>query len=252
MKKYINWEPKKDIYLKEGEVSLHETIHKTWYDNKNFSSKQNRIDYILRAEKEIDSSISGNVLDIGCGNGYSSIFIAKNRNINQVHSLECDINAVDKLIRGNFQYNNIPEDKYELVLGSFNDIKNKNYYNFVISLGAIHHSGNLFQTMKEINSSLLYGGYFIAHEPYMDSLTSNAVYLDKEDNIKNVQGLVNIKESERDDHFFRQCEYLTAFHHSGFEIVRWIELDDPNKKIKNAIMILKKQNYKHIPHCWFK
>ena len=251
MKDYINWFPEKDIFLKKGEVELHEKIHGIWHNQNNIYSKPKKIDLILQAEKGLDKKISGNVLDIGCSNGYSSVYIVKNRNIDQVHSLECNINCVNLLIRSNYQYHNIPEEKYELILGSFNEIHYKNYYDFVISLGAIHHSGNLLKTMTEINSCLKVGGYFIANEPYMNDFTSNQIYIEKEEIFKNVQGLVNTKESERDDHFFRKCEYLTAFYHSGFEIIKFIKIDTNPKNIRNSLIVLKKVQINKITHKWY-
>lgn len=250
MKKIINWFPEDDPYTKKGEIKLHTDLHKIKYEKKDFSSRNDRIQYIELAEKIISEDIEGNVLDIGCGNGYSSVYFSKNRNC-KIHAMECNPSAVKLLINENFKRNNISKDKYELILGSFNDIKWKNYFKWVISLGAIHHSQNLIKTTKSIFSSLKPGGYFIAHEPYMDSYTPNSHYIKKEKQFKNVQGLINIQESKRDDHFFRECEYLTAFHHSGFNIKEFKQVKPGD--IKNALIILQKPktNTNSIPHSWY-
>ena len=248
-KKFINWDPEKDIYTKKGEIETHIAVH----SKKNVSgSNQPRLQYLKEAEKLIGKKITGMVLDIGCGNGYSSVEIAKTRNIKQVHALECTLPAVDKLIRKNFENNNIAPEKYELILGSFNDIKYKQYYDCIISLGAIHHSGNLIRTMKSLYQSLKPNGFIIAQEPYMDSSTPNSVYIQKEKVIKKVQGVVEVKEFERDDHFFRECEYLTAFYHSGFDVI-FKKVKSGNPKIYNALIILSKpdDNPQKIPHAWF-
>ena len=167
MKSYIDWQPEEDRYLRSGERILHEQIHDIKYSHQNFMARQDRLEYLQVGEEIAGRLISGTVLDIGCGNGYSSVHLCKTRDIEQVHAMECDVPAVDKLIRANFNNNNIPEELYELILGSFNKIPNKNYYDFVISLGSIHHSSNLLVTMREVYDCLKPGGFFIAHEPYL-------------------------------------------------------------------------------------
>ena len=250
MKKIINWFPENDLYTKKGEIKLHTDLHKIKYEKKDFAPRNDRIQYMELAEKIIGNNIEGNVLDIGCGNGYSSIYFSKNRDC-KMHAMECNPSAINLLINENFINNNIPESKYELILGSFNDIRLKNYFKWVISLGAIHHSQNLIKTIKSIFSSLEPGGYFISHEPYMDSYTPNSHYIKKEKTFKKVQGLIDIQESERDDHFFRECEYLTAFHHVGFNIKEFKQVK--NGDIKNALIILQKPNKytQKIPHAWY-
>tara|TARA_Y100000593_G_scaffold45669_2_gene86832 strand:- start:3531 stop:4292 length:762 start_codon:yes stop_codon:yes gene_type:complete len=250
MKPYINWKPEEDQYLRSGERLLHEQIHDIKYSNNEFKHHPDRLKYLRLGEEMAGQTISGTVLDIGCGNGYSSVHICKTRDIEQIHTMECDVPAVDKLIRANFNNNNIPEELYELILGSFNKIPNKEYYDFVISLGAIHHSSNLLVTMREIYGCLKPGGFFIAHEPYLADTTQNSVYVEKSREFKKVQGLIEIQESERDDHFFRKCEYMTAFYHSGFIV----NVNDVKSKgeINNAVMVLKKPLEKpsFIPHSW--
>lgn len=251
MKEIINWYPEKDNYLKEKEIKIHDKLHDNFFINKNFSSKDKRIEIIKKGENKINEKIKGNVLEIGSGNGYASVYLAKNRNVNKVYSMECNKSAVDKLIRENFKYNNVDENKYELVLGSFNNIYYKNYFNFVISLGVLHHSGNLFSTLKSIYESLQNGGYLIGHEPYMDDYTQNEFYIEKSEKTKNFGDLIKVKEKERDDNFFRKCEYLTAAYHNGFE-VDFHHLDNKKDNLNNCLLILKKpeKTPDFIPHKW--
>jgi len=250
-KEYINWNPGDDTYTKPGEIEVHEKVYSNVSKSDLFRSHEGRLKALRSAEKKIGKGFSGVVLDIGAGNGYASIDLAKRAAVKQVHSLECNIPAIDQVIRKNYEKNTIPEEKYELILGSFNDIKNKNYYDYAISLGALHHSSNLAKTMREIYSSMKPGAHFFAYEPYTDSFTPNRVFVEKERTSKKVQGLISWEESNRDDHFFRKCEYLTSFHHSGFEIVEFKQLSPG--EIMNASIILKKPDttYDNIPHSWF-
>ena len=220
-------------------------------DKCKYRTNDHRINILKKAEKIAGHTISGNVLDIGCGNGYASIFLAKNRPINVVHSMECNLPAINVLVRNHYKKYQIEESKYDLILGSFNNIKNKLFYDYVISLGALHHSSNLMKSLTEIYSSLKCGGYLLAHEPYMDSYTTNEHYIKKDKSSKKVQKLVDWQESNRDDHFFRECEWLTAFHHSGFNIVSFA-LDGPQGNISSATIVLQKpeRDLPYIPHKW--
>jgi cyclopropane fatty-acyl-phospholipid synthase-like methyltransferase len=247
MKPYIDWKPTRDPHLRVGERKLHEQLH-TLKSN-DLTARKDRLKHISLGESLAKKKIAGMVLDIGCGNGYSSVHIAKTRDVKQIHAMECNVPAVDKLIRKNFVNNKIPESKYELILGSFNNIRNKNYYDFVVAMGAIHHSSNLLRTMKEVYGCLKMGGIFIAHEPFMIDTTPNKFFIQKENTIKKVQGLVAMKESDRDDHFFRKCEYLTAFYHSGFDVTSFHELG--KDQLKSAVMVLQKtQPIRKFPHDW--
>ena len=262
MKEIINWHPKDDPFTKEGEILLHEKIHKQKTQKGSFFNNTNRIKQLIEAEKIIGKRINGTVLEIGAGNGYMSIYIAKNREIEQVYVLECTQNGVDLLIRENFAVNKIDEDKYELVLGSFNSIPLIEKFDFVLAFGALHHSANLQRTIDEVFKTLKPGGYLIAQEPYTNDNTQNNFFIEMKNKVVKVQGLIEIKNELRDDNFYRKCEYLTASYHAGFEKVILKKLKNIKRQISyllkfkkpltnNMLLILNKGNISNsTPNRW--
>ena len=74
--------------------------------------------------------IYGNVLDIGAGSGYASIWLAKNSNAKKIICLENSKIAVENLIPKNIYYHNV-QDKVKAELGSFEEIP---YNDFLILL----------------------------------------------------------------------------------------------------------------------
>lgn len=253
MKKIIDWSPKDDPFTKAGEILLHEKIHEQKTQNGLFRNNPNRIKQLIKAEKIIGKKIYGKVLEIGAGNGYMSIYIAKNREIEQVYVLECTKNGVDLLIRENFIKNKVEKNKYELVLGSFNSIPLVEEFDFVIAFGALHHSANLQRTIDEVFKTLKPGGYLIAQEPYTNDNTQNNFFIEMKNKVVSVQGLIEIKNELRDDNFYRKCEYLTASYHAGFERVILKRLKNIKRQISyllkfkkpltnNMLLILNKGN----------
>ena len=242
MKKIINWHPKDDPFTKEGEILLHEKIHEQKLQNGLFVNNFNRIKQLIKAEKIIGKKINGLVLEIGAGNGYMSIYIAKNREIEQVYVLECTKNGVDFLIRENFINNKVDENKYELVLGSFNSIPLIEKFDFVLAFGTLHHSSNLQKTIDEVFKTLKPGGYLIAQEPYTNDNTQNNFFIEMKNKVINVQGLVEMKNELRDDNFYRKCEYLTASYHAGFENVIFKKLKNIKRQISNLLKFKKPIN----------
>mgnify|MGYP001411229654 FL=1 len=262
MKKIIDWRPKDDPFTKEGEILLHEKIHEQKSQKGLFRNNPNRIRQLIKAEKIIGKKINGKVLEIGAGNGYMSIYIAKNREIEQVYVLECTKNGVDLLIRENFIKNKVKKNKYELVLGSFNSIPLIEKFDFVLAFGALHHSANLQRTIDEVFKTLKPGGYLIAQEPYTNDNTQNNFFIEMKNKVVSVQGLIEIKNELRDDNFYRKCEYLTASYHAGFEKVILKRLINIKRQISyllkfkkhltnNMLLILNKGNISNsTPNRW--
>jgi SAM-dependent methyltransferase len=139
--------------------------------------------------------------------------------VDEVVALEASLPAVQELIPRNIRHHGV-EGVCKPVVGSFEQIPYEQYFDFVVAFGALHHSPNLLTTFRQAAKSLKEGGYLIAQEPTMPDTTTNADYVAKYDIIEDFIGF-KIRNGDRDDHFFRECEYKTAAVFSGFDIVHF-------------------------------
>jgi len=202
------------------EVALHETLHK--HSTKKIKMegyfKNPRLNIFPHVEKIIGKKISGSVLDVGAGNGYAGIWVAKNRDT-RVTLLECTDEATQNVIPHCAKYFDVL-DACHIQKGSFYDLSDyEKKFDFVICFGVLHHSNNLLNVMDNIMSVLKPGGVLIAQEPYTKNNIDNQVFNDIYNAEEIFAGKV-IRHGDRDDHFYRKCEYLTAIHHSGLSIIK--------------------------------
>ena len=199
-----------------------------------------RIEILSHFQKKI-KKINGNVLDIGAGSGYASIWLAKNSNANKIICLENSKFAVDRLIPKNIKYHKV-EDKIDVQLGSFEDLQFNDNFDFIISFGSIHHASCLFTCMNSLYKALKNNGYLIMSEPSMDNSTSNEDYIKKYNTEEIFEG-IKIKNYERNDRFFREAEYITSAVYSGFDLKlksyenkNYSNVSSKVKIIKNLLM----------------
>jgi SAM-dependent methyltransferase len=254
--RYLNWQPEKDSFLRDTESKIHTALHDKMSKSNTsrkalYSGKRAlRISTLKKAEKIMGHSFSGKILDAGAGDGWCSAYLCENYNVKKVFPMECNLFAVTKLIPKTMGIIGIPESKYMPILGSFNKIPKKGMFDYIVCMGALHHSSNLLKTMSELYSGLKPGGWLISQEPFMPDLTSNRHYIKKYSKMKNFHQVARVKESDRDDHFFRKCEYLVAAHHSGFDV----KIEVAKKGSPGAIMLFlnKPEDLEYIPHRWTK
>lgn len=195
---------------------------------------------LFRFFETITGPIRGRVLDIGCGNGYASIYLAKHFPVDEIVALEASVPAVQELLPRNIRHHGV-EDVCRPVIGSFEKIPYEQYFDFVVAFGALHHSPNLLTTFRQVAKSLKEGGYLIAQEPTMADTTTNADYVAKYEVIEDFFGF-KIRNGDRDDHFFRECEYKTAAVFGGFDIVHFgrdlpsaVKHDGANKGMRDRV-----------------
>lgn len=220
----LDWTPKSDLTLKSKEIEIHNTYHsdlakKGLKFEELFETKTRkmRIKALRRAIELAQIKVEGEVLDVGAGDGWCSAYLLKNfPNISRAYAMEINDAAVNDLIPQTILTGGGDLSKAVAVKGSFNDIKLKNHFSVVTAMGALHHSANLGQTFKNIFDALKPGGWLLAQEPYMINSTPNSFYENRNREEVNFKGLLNISNSERTDVFYRECEYMVAGYHAGF------------------------------------
>lgn len=206
------------MFISDYDRALHERIHEKMQDENPERLMDNPRLAIFDYLKPVIGSLSGYGADIGCGSAYASIYLANNfSGITGIDAIEQSELAVSTLIPRNTSFWNAKS--VNPVLGSFQSLETQKY-NFVIALGALHHSPDLEETAKSIHSSLVSGGLLIAQEPSMPDFTSHAQYEHKYSLAESKLGVAG-RNGDRLDRFFRECEYKAALVKAGFDLILW-------------------------------
>lgn len=234
---YLNWMPENDRHLKKTEIEIHNKFHeqianeeitlKTLFET---PTRKFRIDALNEAIRLSEVKIKGKILEVGAGDGWCSAYVGRNYSIEEIYTMEINIPAVELLIPKVFKIAGVDPDKTKTVLGTFNNIPLKNHFDFVFVMGALHHSSNLYITFKNIYECLKPGGWLIAQEPYMINETQNSYYYKREEQEIDFKGITKVKNSDRTDLFYRECEYRVAGLHTGFVYNSSRVLKDAEKK----------------------
>ena len=97
----------------------------------------------------------------------------------------------------------------------------------IVSIGAIHHSENLYATMGEVYNVLKPGGYFLATEPCEPnslSVSAQIAKAESEDPAALRKYGRKIKQKDNSDHYYRVCEFEAAAYRAGLDV--WAYLFD--------------------------
>lgn len=262
--------------MNDKDRRLHREIHKSMMRVSPDDIFTSRVEVFDRVCKKLNLEINGKVVDIGCGNGYASIWLAKNMQPEVVYAVEASSAAVDELLPRNIKHHGV-ENIVVPKAASFEALPFDSEIDCVVSFGALHHSGCLLTTMRSISKSLSTGGYLISQEPVMPNSTTNQDFIDKYEILENKFGM-EMKNGERNDRFFREAEYIAAAAFSGLDLVFYenfrpkglrqilrntlrnllvsMRIINDNhqykyqKSLMKKIMVFRKSETSYIPHLW--
>ena len=270
--------------MKAEDDALHARIHAAMLAQDPDGIFGPRVSLFDRVERALDVTLSGRMLDVGSGNGYASIWLAQHRDVEEVVALEASEAAVTELLPRNIAHHGVA-DRVRPMLGSFDAIGETAAFDHAVAFGALHHSACLYSTMASVSAALREGGLLIAHEPVMPDTTSNARYLAKYDVIERMHGM-EIRNGDRDDHFFRHAEYVVAAAFNELDLVldrdgelatglaglrrrfgRWrrrrsraaelaatgsnaSRVSDHTAGLASRLMVFRKRSGPYVPHRW--
>jgi len=258
---YLNWTDEKEVDDGTKETELHEAYHQNLVDTlpspeKMFANM--RIRSLPIAEVAVGRPLSGRVLDLGCGTGYLSAWLALNRKVKQVYALEQTTSAVTSLIPQVMKAANVPDGIVKPVKGSFNSIPVTDHFDWMIASGSMHHARYLFHVMKECFKGLKPGGSLVVQDWCWPDTTTVESIISTYDTHQNFQGVADIQQKDRNEFSYRECEYKTAVHQAGLNLIEFCYVDHlvPNLRDRNIpqrpfVLIARKPSkpIQYVPHA---
>lgn len=234
------------LILNKLDQTLHDEIHASMLKKNPRTLLSNpRLGVLDKLKDDFNIKLEGVVADVGCGSGYFGIGLAKKfPNILRIDCIEASKSAAEELIPRNVKFYNL-ESRVKPVHGSFDNLGSEKY-DSIFAMGALHHSHDLKKTLGSISKALKPNGILIAQEPTMPDSTTHTDYQFKYNIVEERFGL-KVRNGDRFDRFFRECEYKYNLVINGFDILLWEDFDlkkQRNSKIQLVKNYLKKNGYK--------
>ena len=232
----LNWlEGRHDVYTRPNAVEMQSSIHRNLAAN--FADENAAANYmatdrsywrqqvVVKSQLITGRNFSGTVLEIGAGSGWCSSLLSTVPRVDKVYCSDYDPVSVDKLMPQVQKVLGADSSKIQRVLGSFNSLPIENEIDLLISIGALHHSENLFVTLTECFKALKPGGWLVASEPtYPDTETNqqiNARYKKEDPASLKKYGRIALHE-ENSDHYYRLSEFLAASYSAKFDVFPFV------------------------------
>ena len=232
----LNWlEGRHDIYTRPHAVELQSSIHRNLAANfrdenaaagyMNTDRSSWRQQAVIKSQLVMNRQFSGTILEIGAGSGWCSSLLSTVPRVDKVYCSDYDPVSVETLMPQVQRVLGADSSKIQRVFGSFNNLPIENEIDLVVSIGALHHSENLFVTMSECFKALKPGGWLVASEPtYPDTETNqqiNARYKKEDPASLKKYGRVALHE-ENSDHYYRISEFITASYSAKFDVFPFV------------------------------
>jgi SAM-dependent methyltransferase len=220
----LNWlEGRHDIYTRPEAVGLQSSVHRQLVANfadENAASvflgsdrSHWRQQAVLKSQLVMGRNFYGTVLEIGAGSGWCSSLLSTAPRVEKIYCTDYDPVSVTTLMPQVQKVLGADSGKIQRVLGSFNSIPLENEADLVVSIGALHHSENLYVTFTECFKALKPGGWLVASEPVYPDSETNAQLMAryKREDAASLKKYGKVtRHEDNSDHYYRFSEFLAA------------------------------------------
>lgn len=198
----------KYLHSKEGAVHMALNYNGT-FDDDGFYAQANEISTI------IESSGIQNVLELGCGKGFNSIYLAKKK----TNVKFTGIDITDKhLLTANSKSQDI--GNLEFCYGDFHDLDFQDAtFDLIFELEAICHASNMKKVLAEIYRVLKPGGQFVLYDGFKEEGYENL-----SENLK--KAAIIAEKSMAVNNFEKIDDWLEIASATGFKIKTVNELSE--------------------------
>ena len=233
MPQVLDWHVEADLAnIRPGAIELQSALHERMYSSI-FDRRESAIEWLnggrtywrlqtlYKLETLIETPLQGRILEIGAGVGWCSGVLSHSSAVSEVYALEYDPYCVNTLMPKVHKCLDADVEKVHYVHGSFNHIPESNAFDLIVSMGALHHSENLQQTLQACYDALRPGGYLLASEPVEQNSLSIAAERQKEnkDDVHSVRKYGRpTQHKDNSDHYYRLCQYESTAYFAGFNV----------------------------------
>jgi SAM-dependent methyltransferase len=145
--------------------------------------------------------------------------------VTRVTAMDYDRFCVEEMMPAVFERFGAPAGKIRRALGSYNRIPDRNFYDLVIAVGALHHAEVLAGAFRESYSALKPGGIFLVSDVCEFDHVGNRELSERyEAPVPNSEARYgrDVKVKDNGDHWYRLSEWLAASRTAGFEALPFL------------------------------
>lgn len=230
---FVDWNYEADRTIRPGSIELQRVVHKDWFEKIRTRPREGwmkskpfwRVKTIEKLEVRLGRPIAGEVLEIGAGTALCSAFAAQREAVTRVTAMDYDQFCVEEMMPAVFEKFDAPATKIRRALGSYNNIPDRDFYDIVIGVGALHHAENLGLAFSAVYSCLKPGGVFLVSDVCeYDHVTNHALHERYESIGPTSEGRYGrpVRLKDNGDHWYRFSEWLSAARGAGFEALPYL------------------------------